>query len=168
MRNKVGGNKAKKMGRKHAIVRNVALVVRTNELEHYGYVDKIFGGRLCSAVDTDGKKFRIHVRGKFKSSAVVVGSIILFGEREFASQKEDCDLLYVYEERDFGQLVGIDSLLELRNCGVERGGGSNTDTCGLSFSMDAVGLVREQEVRNINNENETIVEDMTNEIWDSI
>lgn len=142
MRNKVGGNKAKKMGRKHAVVRNVALVVRTNDLEHYGYVDKVFGGRLCSAVDTQGKKYKVHIRGKFKSSAVVVGSIILFGEREFASSKEDCDLLFVYEERDFGQLVGIESLLDLRNCGVERGGGSSADHSGLSFTMDGVGIVR--------------------------
>ena len=61
MRNKVGGNKAKKMGRKHTIVRDVALVVRTNDIEHYGYVDKIFGGRLCSAIDVSGKKYKIHI-----------------------------------------------------------------------------------------------------------
>ena len=172
MRNKVGGNKAKKMGRKHAVVRNVALVVRTNALEHYGYVDKIFGGRLCSAVDTDGKKFKVHIRGKFKSSAVVVGSIILFGEREFASSKEDCDLLFVYEEKDFGQLVGVELLLEMRNCGVERGGGASADTSGLSFSMDAVGLVREKalegRLEGEGEEEEKKVAGMTAEDWDSI
>jgi hypothetical protein len=138
MRNKVGGNKAKKMGRKHVVVRDVALVVKKSELEHYGFVDKVFGGRLCSAVNTSGKKYKIHIRGKFKSNAIGVGSIILFGERDFASNKEDCDLLYVYEERDFGQLIGVESLVEMRNSGVERGGGGGVDSLGLTFSMDAV------------------------------
>lgn len=140
MRNKVGGNKAKKMGRKHVVVRDVALVVKKSELEHYGFVDKVFGGRLCSAVNTSGKKYKIHIRGKFKSNAIGVGSIILFGERDFASNKEDCDLLYVYEERDFGQLIGVESLVEMRNSGVERGGGGGGggDGLGLTFSMDAV------------------------------
>jgi len=139
MRNKVGGNKAKKMGRKHVVVRDVALVVKKSELEHYGFVDKVFGGRLCSAVDPCGKKYKIHIRGKFKSNAIGVGSIILFGERDFASNKEDCDLLYVYEERDFGQLIGVESLVEMRNSGVERGGGGGGgDGLGLTFSMDAV------------------------------
>lgn len=138
MRNKVGGNKAKKMGRKHVVVRDVALVVKKSELEHYGFVDKVFGGRLCSAVNTSGKKYKIHIRGKFKSNAIGVGSIILFGERDFASNKEDCDLLYVYEERDFGQLIGVESLVEMRNSGVERGGGGVVDALGLTFSMDAV------------------------------
>lgn len=137
MRNKVGGNKAKKMGRKHVVVRDVALVVKKSELEHYGFVDKVFGGRLCSALDTKGKKYKIHIRGKFKSNAIGVGSIILFGERDFASNKEDCDLLYIYDERDFGQLIGVESLVEMRNSGVERGA-SRSDALDLTFSMDAV------------------------------
>lgn len=169
MRNKVGGNKAKKMGRKHTIVRNVALVVKTCDLEHYGYVDKVFGGRLCSAVNTKGEKYKIHIRGKFKSNAIIVGSIILFGEREFASNKEDCDLLYVYEERDFGQLIGVESLVEMRNSGVDRCKGSN-DAQGLIFTMDGVGIGTNENVYTETNGggDENFVVSMTSEDWNNI
>ena len=168
MRNKVGGNKAKKVGRKHMVSQNVALVVRTNELEHYGYVDKICGGRLCSAVDTEGKKYKIHIRGKFKSSAGVVGSIILFWEREFASQNDDCDLFFVYEDRDFGQLIGIEKLLEIRNSGAEKRGGNGVDSLGLSFAMDGVGIVREGIMTDVLDDGDEMVCGMTAEEWDDI
>jgi hypothetical protein len=75
MRNKVGGNKAKKMGRKHVVVRDVALVVKKSDLEHYGFVDKVFGGRLCSAVNTSGKKYKIHILQDEKTTK----SIHVFG-----------------------------------------------------------------------------------------
>jgi hypothetical protein len=139
--NKKGGNKSKNLARKHTIVRDRTLVIKTSELEHYGCVEKVYGGRLCSVVDVAGNHYKLHVRGKFKCNVVSVGSIVLFGEREFASSKEDCDLLYVYEERDFGSLVGIERLVEMRNSGSGGklgsgdGAGLEGDVC---FSMDAV------------------------------
>jgi hypothetical protein len=139
--NKKGGNKSKNLARKHTVVRDKALVMKTCDLEHYGCVEKVYGGRLCSVVDVAGNHFKLHVRGKFKCNVVAVGSIVLFGEREFASSKEDCDLLYVYEERDFGSLVGIERLVEMRNSGSGGklgsgdGAGMEGDVC---FSMDAV------------------------------
>jgi len=138
--NKKGGNKSKNLARKHMIVRDRTLVVKTSELEHYGCVEKVYGGRLCSVVNVKGEHYKLHVRGKFKCNVVGVGSIVLFGEREFASSKEDCDLLYVYEERDFGSLMGIDKLLEMRNSGAGgklgsgKGAGEDGEIC---FSMDA-------------------------------
>lgn len=125
------------MARKHMIVKERAVVLKTDELEHYGYVDKVFGGRMCSVVDTKGGKFKLHIRGKFKCNAVGVGSIVLFGERAFSSSKEDCDLLYVYEEREYSSLVGIESLLEMRNGSKAGGGGAGSDGSIVEFSMDA-------------------------------
>lgn len=137
--NKKGGSKSKNLARKHTIVRDKTLVVKTSPLEHYGCIEKVFGGRLCSVVDVDGNRYKLHIRGKFKCNIVSVGSIVLFGERDFASSKEDCDLLYVYEERDFGSLVGIERLLEMRNSTsggkLGSGGGTEGEVC---FSMDAV------------------------------
>ena len=139
--NKKGGNKSKNLARKHTVVRDRTLVVKTSVLEHYGCIEKVYGGRLCSVVDIVGNHYKLHVRGKFKCNVVTVGSIVLFGEREFASSKEDCDLLYVYEERDFGSLVGIERLLEMRSSGSGgklgsgEGGGVEGDVC---FSMDAI------------------------------
>ena len=138
--NKKGGNKSKNLARKHTIVRDRTLVVKTSELEHYGCVEKVYGGRLCSVTNVKGEHYKLHVRGKFKCNVVGVGSIVLFGEREFASSKEDCDLLYVYEERDFGSLIGIEKLLEMRNSGSGgklgsgKGAGEDGEVC---FSMDA-------------------------------
>ena len=138
--NKKGGNKSKNLARKHTIVRDRTLVVKTCDLEHYGCVEKVYGGRLCSVVNVKGEHYKLHVRGKFKCNVVGVGSIVLFGEREFASSKEDCDLLYVYEERDFGSLMGIEKLLEMRNSGAGgklgsgKGAGEDGEIC---FSMDA-------------------------------
>ena len=137
--NKKGGNKSKNLARKHTVVRDKTLVVKTSPLEHYGCIEKVFGGRLCSVVDVDGNHYKLHVRGKFKCNVVAVGSIVLFGERDFASSKEDCDLLYVYDERDFGSLVGIERLLEMRNSSsagkLGSAGGTEGDVC---FSMDAM------------------------------
>jgi hypothetical protein len=141
--NKKGGNKSKNLARKHAVVRERTLVLKTCELEHYGCVEKVYGGRLCSVVDVKGDHYKLHVRGKFKCNVVAVGSIVLFGERDFASSKLDCDLLYVYEERDFSSLVGIERLVEMRNSGSGgklgsgEGGGVESDVC---FSMDAAVL----------------------------
>jgi hypothetical protein len=39
--NKKGGNKSKNLARKHTIVRDRTLVVKTCELEHYGCVEKV-------------------------------------------------------------------------------------------------------------------------------
>jgi hypothetical protein len=75
---------------------------------------------------------------------VGVGSIVLFGEREFASSKEDCDLLYVYEERDFGSLMGIEKLLEMRNSGSggKLGTGKGAVEDGeICFRMDAPEVI---------------------------
>jgi hypothetical protein len=138
--NKKGGNKSKNLARKHTIVRDRNLVVKTCELEHYGCVEKVYGGRLCSVTNVKGEHYKLHVRGKFKCNVVGVGSIVLFGERDFASSKEDCDLLYVYEERDFGSLIGIEKLLEMRNSGSggKLGTGKSAGEDGeICFSMDA-------------------------------
>lgn len=138
--NKKGGNKSKNLARKHAVVRERTLVLKTSELEHYGCVEKVYGGRLCSVVDVKGDHYKLHVRGKFKCNVVTVGTIVLFGEREFASSKLDCDLLYVYEERDFSSLVGIERLIEMRNSGSggKLGTGEGVGVDGeVCFSMDA-------------------------------
>ena len=139
VKNSKGGNKAKNMARKHMVVKERAVVLKTCALEHYGYVDKVFGGRMCSVVDVKGARFKLHIRGKFKCNAVGVGAIVLFGEREFSSSKEDCDLLYVYEEREYGCLAGIESLIELRNgAGGAKGEGGEG---AVDFSMDAPDFV---------------------------
>ena len=167
--NKKGGNKSKNLARKHTIVRDRNLVVKTSSLEHYGCIEKVFGGRLCSVVDVDGNRFKLHIRGKFKCNVVVVGSIVLFGEREFASSKEDCDLLYVYEERDFGSLVGIERLLEMRNTGsggkLGSGGGTEGDVC---FSMDAVVTDYDADIVGGGGDMDVPVRGFTTEEWDDI
>ena len=108
-KNKLGGNRAKKMGRKYS---QVTIQKKTryskNPDEIYACCDKIYGGSQISILCSDGKSRLCFIRNKFRGrgrrdNQVSIGSWLLVGRREYETTKkglEKCDLLEVYNEYD--------------------------------------------------------------------
>ena len=139
VKNKVGGNKAKKYGRKHMLGDNQAVKVRfaKEEGEMYAIVIKHFGqGRMDVLCEDDKirsciirKKFRGRHRHNNKAS---VGYFIMVGIREWemtSKSKETCDLLETYDDQEKDRLMQCQSKVPfqymLKRC---------NDLCGINDS----------------------------------
>ena len=109
VKNKIGGNKAKRIGRKF-LNDDSATTAKTRFAdvgEIYAVVSKLFGGGMVEATCIDGKIRLCIIRNKFKGrgkrdNMLKVGTWILVGPREYETsrEKEKCDLLEVYSEYD--------------------------------------------------------------------
>lgn len=108
-KNKLGGNRAKKMARKF---NQVSIQKKTryskNADEIYGCCDKIHGGSQISIICSDGKSRLCFIRNKFRGrgrrdNQVNIGTWVLAGRRDYETTKkglEKCDLLEVYNNYD--------------------------------------------------------------------
>lgn len=111
VKNKGGGNKAKKQGRKH-VVAPQKKKVRCSEdpLEVYASCQKKVGGGHIHVMCIDGKTRLCVIRAKFRGrhkgdNRIDIGTWLLIGLRDFQTNKdpdkmEVCDLLEVYREGD--------------------------------------------------------------------
>ena len=101
-KNKFGGNKAKKMARKH----NISVERKTRYLsengEIYGCCNKIHGSGQIQVLCIDGKERLCFIRKKLKGrgkkdNIINIGTVVLIGTREFETAVENklqkCDLL---------------------------------------------------------------------------
>jgi len=104
--NKKGGNKSKKLARKHITSHtNKPMRYVIEEGEMYATIVKHYGGQ-CQVMTADGETRLCIVRGKFKGrqrrdNNISLGSWILVGIREWEQRsdgKNKCDLLYVYSD----------------------------------------------------------------------
>lgn len=111
VKNKNGGNKAKKQGRKFTQVdpANVQTRYSQDPDEIYACCKKLLGNGMCYVVCTDGKERLCIIRRKFsgrgkRDNILVMGTWCLVGRRSFEtkndSKMEKCDLLEVYGEID--------------------------------------------------------------------
>ena len=116
VKNKTGGNKAKKFGRKHMQDEPLKVKVRfvTEEGELYGVISKVFGQGQLEVTCHDGvirhgilrKKFR----GRYKhDNKIVIGTWVMVGLRDWQSKaegkKEHCDILEVYNQDEKSKLL---------------------------------------------------------------
>lgn len=116
VKNAIGGNKAKKQGRKHVALSASSsssnkLRIATEEGELYAYVLKIYGNGMCQVLGIDSKEYLCHIRNKFRGRSkrdnmVIAGSWVLVGLREWESDgaKKSCDLLEIYGVHEIEQL----------------------------------------------------------------
>jgi len=116
VKNAIGGNKAKKQGRKHVALSasggsSKKLRIATEEGELYAYVLKIYGNGMCQVLGINGKEYLCHIRNKFRGRSkrdnmVIAGSWVLVGLREWESEgaKKSCDLLEIYNVHEIEQL----------------------------------------------------------------
>ena len=114
-RNKEGGNRAKRQGRKHQIQNNNHLTVlrkSVSELELYAVVVKMSGGNLCRVMTQNGDELCCHMGGKFRGrnkrqNFVEVGKWVLVGLREWEKSAGNCDLEYIYDRDEIEQLQAL-------------------------------------------------------------
>lgn len=115
VRNKVGGNKSKKMGRKYLNAPQTrALRMSREDAEMYAVVDNMYGNGMCNVICLDGKERLCIIRRKFKGrgkrdNMISLGSWLLVGIREWEvireGKKPKCDLLEVYNDNEKEQLL---------------------------------------------------------------
>ena len=116
VKNKVGGNKAKKFARKNmsASMQQRKLRLVQNKDEIYGIVNKMVGNGQVIVMCIDGIERLCFIRNKFsgrnkQSNLVSPGSWVIIGKRSWESVKENklekCDLLEIYTDNEKHTLV---------------------------------------------------------------
>lgn len=115
VKNKQGGKKGKKGGRKHLSApshRGVRTV--QEEGECYAAVTRLYGGANCEVLCDDGVKRLCVIRNKFRGrgrrdNMIVAGKWVMVGIRDWearaAGKPQKCDLLEVYSDNDKKRLV---------------------------------------------------------------
>lgn len=109
-----GGNKSKRIGRKHVVVPDTKGVrYATDQGEEYAVVTKLFGG-TCQVICRDGTSRICIIRKKFKGrgkrdSIISPGVWLLVGIRDWEAPSDKkpnkCDLLEVYSQSDKDCLI---------------------------------------------------------------
>lgn len=111
VKNKVGGNKAKKFARKNInnTAQNKKLRFSQDEDEVYGIVNKIIGNGQAIVMCQDGKERLCFIRNKFsgrnkQSNLLGNGSWVIVGKRSWETPKENklekSDLLEIYSNQE--------------------------------------------------------------------
>jgi hypothetical protein len=118
VRNLIGGNQAKRQGRKFAtnLKSPNELQLSTNEFEVYGCVVKMYGG-TCSIKTFNDKTLLCTIRKKFKGQSkrnnlIEIGSIVLVGLfpwQNVDNKIQKCDLLTIYDTNEYNKLLLIPS-----------------------------------------------------------
>ena len=138
VKNKVGGNKAKKYGRKHILGDNQEVKVRftKEEGEMYAIVTKHYGqGRMDVLCEDDQVRSCI-IRKKFRgrhrhNNKAVVGYFVMVGLREWETSstkdKDTCDLLETYDDQEKEKLMQRQSGVNFKNM-IKR----CNELCGMS------------------------------------
>ena len=115
VKNKQGGKKGKKGGRKHLSApthRGVRTV--QEEGECYAAVTRLYGGANCEVLCDDGVKRLCVIRNKFRGrgrrdNMIVAGKWVMVGIRDWearaAGKPQKCDLLEVYNDNDKKRLL---------------------------------------------------------------
>lgn len=111
VKNKVGGNKAKKFARKNVNASQHKKKLRfvQDEDEKYGIVRRNIGNGQVLVLCQDGTERLCFIRNKFsgrnkQSNLVAMGSWVIVGCRSWETPKpgklEKCDLLEIYDEQE--------------------------------------------------------------------
>lgn len=111
VKNKVGGNKAKKFARKNVNTTGQTKKLRLSqdEDEVYGIVNKLIGNGQAIVMCQDGKERLCFIRNKFsgrnkQSNLLGNGSWVIIGKRTWETPKENklekSDLLEIYSNQE--------------------------------------------------------------------
>jgi len=122
VKNKTGGNKSKKSGRKHLQTSNSSynrkLRLIEEDGENYAVVIKLLGGPNCEVVCNDGTSRQCIIRNKFRGrdkrdNNIAPGVWVLVGVRDWEARTNKaakCDLLEVYSSNEKDKLKAINSI----------------------------------------------------------
>jgi initiation factor 1A len=115
VKNGKGGNKGKKIGRKHIGTSGGSIRIKREEGELYAVVLRICGGSNCEVHCEDGKQRLCIIRNKFRGrgkrgNEITSGVWVMVGMREWEAdnpnKRQKCDLLEVYSHSDKKILAG--------------------------------------------------------------
>ena len=117
VKNKVGGNKAKRFARKNNTIHqdtNRKVRYSADDDEVYGLVNKMIGNGQVIVLCLDHVERLCFIRNKFsgrnkQNNLVKIGSWVLIGKRSWETLKEGklekSDLLEIYDEREKHKLI---------------------------------------------------------------
>ena len=108
VKNSIGGNKAKRQGRKFVGTVSSKLRVSMEDGEIYAVVTKLLGNAMIDVLCIDGTQRICIIRNKFRGrskqdNCIKLDSWIVVGVREWEVRQDKeskCDLIAVYDERD--------------------------------------------------------------------
>jgi len=110
VKNTHGGNKSKSMARKNLVSSHESsLRLPASPHEQIAVVHKLLGNGMFYAMTQDQNIILARIRNKFKGRSrrdndIALGKLVLIGLREWASSKDECDLLFVYDPNDYSRL----------------------------------------------------------------
>lgn len=118
VKNTTGGKKAKQGGRKTFTSNKT--ILSTNEFEVYGIVVKMMGGKICEVKCQDNIVRLCHIRGAFSgknrsSNFIRPGQWVLVGLREWSTEKQHCDLICLYNDREKDKILQTGALDNLQS-----------------------------------------------------
>jgi hypothetical protein len=168
VKNNTGGNKGKKGARKNMGGAgggggggDVRRVKDPNEM--YAVVTKIYSGRKCDVIGTDGKTYSCNVRGKFLKgrrggdASITIGAWLMVGFYDWevrADGSKNCDLLEIYtfiEKDKLRQLEGR-NLAAIMHVGDMAG--TENDCTFSNFRVDEAEEEDEEDSASSSNEDE--------------
>lgn len=110
-----GGNKQKKLGRKHLTMQqDIKTRFSTSKEEVYACCTKVIGQGFFEVLCIDNVKRLCIARKKFKGRSkrdnlITIGTKLLIGLRLYETKKKDklekCDLLEVYKEYNYNKII---------------------------------------------------------------
>ena len=110
-----GGNKQKKLGRKHLTMQqDIKTRFSTSKEEVYACCTKVIGQGFYEVLCIDNVKRLCIARKKFKGRSkrdnlISIGTKLLIGLRSYETKKKDklekCDLLEVYKEYNYNKII---------------------------------------------------------------
>tara|TARA_A100001015_G_C15044630_1_gene742639 strand:- start:2358 stop:2918 length:561 start_codon:yes stop_codon:yes gene_type:complete len=178
VKNKVGGNKAKKYGRKHILGDNQAVKVRftKEEGEMYAIVIKHYGQGRMDVLCEDDKIRSCVIRKKFRgrhrhNNKAVVGYFVMVGLRDWetvSKNKECCDLLETYDDQEKDRLIQRQPNIPFNNmikrcndlCGMKETDIGEDDNMIQFTSLDEESNSNEETInQSTSNENSNLIID---------
>ena len=143
VKNTTGGKKGKQVGRKSFT--NNKIMMSSSSMEVYGIVVKMMGGKICEVKCQDDIVRLCHIRGAFSGknkgqNFIRPGQWVLVGLREWATEKNHCDLLFLYSDREKEKIIqtGVTDVLQKEEHRINQTDPESTDLliCDVDFTGD--------------------------------
>jgi translation initiation factor IF-1 len=181
VRNINGGTGTKGIARKHQNNQSSHGNSRlpSCDLEVIACVTKMLGNGMCSITTSTNLNLMGHIRNKFKGrhkrqNNITPLSFVLIGLRQWESVPKNCDILYIYDEREIESFNSIPSLklnniISLRNQSFDHKSSSNMDNDLFSYSIHdeiddimptkSLSIIKDDDT-NINNDDDIDIDDI--------
>lgn len=129
VKNTKGGTGTKALARKHQNNNNNTSSAKSRlpscDLERIAICTKMLGNGMCNITTSNNLTLLGHIRNKFRGqhkrqNSISNNSILLIGLREWETVPKNCDVLYIYDEREFEAICSnpafdLSLILNLRN-----------------------------------------------------